>query len=65
MAKAYEVLAHTCPACGSDKTNKVSLQNNYCMHCGIEFDIKSKKVYTILFDGELVDYHVNEFMDCG
>ena len=36
-----------------------------CTACGIEFDIKSKKVYTILFDGSLVDHYANEFMDCG
>jgi len=64
MAKALNHI-HICPACGSEHTNKVSLQNNYCMDCGIEFDIKSKKVYTILFDGSLVDNYANEFANCG
>ena len=62
MAKALnQTPIHSCPACGSKKTNKVSFSNNFCMTCGIEFDIKSKKVYTILYDGALVDHYVNEF----
>jgi len=65
MAKSSMFTTHSCPSCGSEHTNKVSLQNNYCMSCGIEFDIKTKNVYTIMYDGSLVDHHENEFVNCG
>lgn len=53
-----------CPHCGSVKTNKVSFTNYFCKDCFIEFT-KSGKMYSILYDGNLVDYRVNEFENCG
>jgi len=35
--------------------HKHSLSNSY----------KSNNICTIMYNGDLVDYHVNEFMDCG
>jgi len=63
--KSAEDINCTCPNCGSNKTNKVSWSNNYCQDCCIEFNFKTNKMYTIMFDGELVDYHVNEVENCG
>ena len=56
---------HICPNCGSEKTNQVSLITNFCMECDIEFNFKTNKMYTIKYNGDLADYYVNEFMDCG
>lgn len=52
-----------CPHCGSTKTNSVTVSNRYCMSCGIEFS--KTKMFSILYDGNLVDYRVNEFENCG
>lgn len=54
---------HICPNCESEKTNQVTKHNYFCMGCGVEFNFKTGKVYTIMFDGVLVDYHVNEFAE--
>ena len=54
---------HICPHCKSEKTNQVTKHNYFCMDCGVEFNFKTGKVYTIMFDGALVDYHVNEFAE--
>ena len=62
---AKESTIHNCPNCGSSNTNKVSKSNNFCLDCCIEFSVKTNQMFTIMFDGELVDYHVNEFIDCG
>jgi len=56
---------HNCPNCNSSKTNVVSWSNGYCLECGIEFNLKTNKMFTILYDGELVPYQVNEFENCG
>lgn len=53
---------HICPNCGSKKTNQVTKYTYFCMDCDIEFN-KDNKIYTILYDGSLVDYHVNEFAE--
>jgi|GEM_PF-2116690 len=55
---------HICPACHSEKTNKVTLTTWFCMDCDVEFD-STDKVYTIQWDGTLVDHYVNEFINCG
>jgi len=55
---------HICPNCGGKKTNEVSKTTRFCLSCDCEFD-KNDNVCTILYNGELVDYHVNEFVDCG
>jgi len=55
---------HTCPNCGSNKTNEVSKTTRFCLSCDIEFD-KNNNIYTIMYNGDLVDYHINEFMNCG
>ena len=65
MARKYEVLIHTCPACGSSKTNPVTDKNSFCKNCFIEFDFTDGKIFTILYDGSLVDHHENEFVNCG
>ena len=63
---AKESTIYNCPNCGSTNTNKVSKSNNFCMDCNIEFSSNGNgKMYTIMFDGELVDYYVNEFINCG
>ncbi|HEY8890858.1 MAG TPA: hypothetical protein VIM70_11445 [Clostridium sp.] len=62
MAKEIK---RVCPNCGSSKTNEVSWSNSYCLECDIEFNMKSNECFTILYDGELVPYHVNEFENCG
>jgi len=49
-----------CPHCGSYKTNMVSISNNYCMDCDIEFNRKSGEVFTILYSGDLMPYFENE-----
>lgn len=66
-----------CPNCGSLHTNEVSLSNNFCVDCGIEFNRKTQKKYLISTDGVLIDYEkniqifnerqatINEFMMCG
>lgn len=58
---------HNCPNCNSDKTNQVTKNNYFCMECDIEFNSKTGRVYTIEWNGGLVDYnaeesYVNEFM---
>jgi transposase-like protein len=52
-----------CPNCQSEKTNQVSRDNYFCLDCGVEFNFKNSKVFSIMYDGSLVDYYVNEFMD--
>jgi len=54
---------YNCPACGSKETNKVSLTNYYCTNCYVEFEFKTGKVYTIMYDGILVDHYINEFAE--
>ena len=61
---AKESTIHNCPNCGSSNTNLVTKSNNYCLDCCIEFSTKTDKMFTIMFDGELVDYYVNEFVNC-
>lgn len=53
---------HICPGCGSEKTNQVTKQTYFCEDCFIEFSSKGK-MFTILHDGTLVDYQVNEFAE--
>ena len=55
---------HICPVCGSKRVNLVEFNKYYCIDCCIEIDNKGK-AFTILYDGSLVNYHVNEFMNCG
>ena len=62
MAKASKTI-DLCPKCGSEKVNKVSWSNNYCLQCDIEYNFKTGSVYSIQYDGELVDYYENEFAD--
>lgn len=65
-ARMHEDTIHKCPICGSEKTNQVSWSNYYCMDCcDLEFNTKTGEVYTIDYNGELVPYYINEFMDCG
>jgi len=65
MAKVYEVLLHTCPACGSYKTNPVTDKNSFCKNCFIEFNFTTGKAYTIMYSGDLVDAYENEFINYG
>jgi len=53
-----------CPNCKSIRTNEVSKTTRFCLSCDCEFS-KNGKVYSILYNGDLVDYHVNEFMNYG
>ena len=53
-----------CPVCGGHNVNKTDSKTYYCTDCFIEIDRKGKP-YSIMYDGTLVDYHVNEFVDCG
>jgi len=53
---------HNCPICGSKHVNLVEFRKFYCVDCCIEFD-DNGKVYTIMHDGTLVDYHINEFAE--
>ena len=62
MAKLVESI-HKCPNCDSTRINKVSKTNSYCVSCGVEFT--KSKIFTIMTDGSLVDYFVNEFENCG
>ena len=48
------------PNCGSNKTNEVSKTTRFCFSCDVEFD-DNNNVYTIMYNGDLVDYHINEF----
>ena len=61
---AKETIIYNCPNCGSSNTNKVSKSTEFCLECFIEFD-KNGKMFTILYSGDLVDYYVNEFVNCG
>jgi len=62
MAKSSKTI-DLCPNCGSKQVNKVSWSNYYCSDCCVEIDSKTGKVYTIQWDGELVDYYENEFAE--
>ena len=53
-----------CPVCGGHNVNRVDVQQYYCTDCFIEIGSDGKP-YSIMYDGILVDYHVNEFVDCG
>lgn len=61
MAKASKTI-DLCPNCGSKNVNKISLTNHFCSDCCVEID-SSGKVYTIQWDGTLVDHYENEFAD--
>jgi len=63
MAKATKSI-NSCPNCGSKHVNKIDWSNYYCSDCCVEIG-KDGTVYTILMDGELVPYEVNEFINCG
>ena len=52
-----------CPNCGNLKTNEVSWSHNYCMKCDIEFNVRTKDIFEIQYDGSLIKH--NEFMCCG
>lgn len=62
MAKV-SIPIHNCPNCGSHNTGKVNGGNQYCSDCCIEFDSETGKMYTIEWDGTLVDFYENEFAD--
>ena len=64
MKKNSKATVILCPKCGSKRTNKVSPKNSFCLACDVEFT-KTGEVFTILYDGDLVDYFLNEFSDCG
>ena len=53
-----------CPVCGGSNVNKFPFKHYFCTDCFIEIDNKGKP-YSIMYDGTLIDYCVNEFMDCG
>jgi len=61
--KAHLIEKYNCPACGSKETNRVSLTNYYCANCYVEFEYKTGRVYTIMYDGILVDHYINEFAE--
>jgi len=65
MAKVYEVLVNSCPACGGKRVNPVTDKNSFCVDCFIEFDFTNGKQFTIMYDGILVDVYDNEFANCG
>lgn len=67
MGKAVDssTLIRICPNCGNKNTNMISKINAFCPECCVEFCVKTNKVFTILYNGDLVDYYVNEFVDCG
>jgi len=44
---------HICPNCGSKNIGKISLTNNYCSNCCIEFN-NSGEIFEIQDDGELI-----------
>lgn len=48
-----------CPICGSKNVSLVEFHRYYCLDCCVEFD--KYGVYTIQWDGTLVDYYENEF----
>jgi len=55
---------HICLNCKSIRTNEVSKTTRFYLSCDCEFD-KKGNVYSILYNGDLVDHYVNEFVDCG
>lgn len=52
-----------CPHCGNPKTNEISWSNNYCLGCGIEFNRKTNKAFTIQYNGSLVPYYENDLLE--
>lgn len=54
---------HICPNCGSKHVNQVTMNTYFCVDCLIEFDPKKNKAYTIMYNGDLVDYYENEFAE--
>jgi len=46
---------HICPNCGSKRTNKIDINNYFCMDCDFEFDDLGN-IYIIQPDGELLEY---------
>jgi len=65
MAKKYKILVHNCPLCGSKRVNPIDDKNSFCVNCLVEFSFTTGKLYTIMYDGILVDSYENEFMNCG
>jgi ribosomal protein L37AE/L43A len=55
MTKALNPI-HICPNCENKKTNRISSRNMYCLNCDCEFNVKSKKIYRIQYNGELIDF---------
>lgn len=61
MAKLTNII-DLCPNCGSRSVNKVDKNYSYCKDCCVEID-NNGKVYTVQWDGELVDFYMNDFAD--
>ena len=57
-------IKYECPVCGGYNVNKLPSNFLYCLDCGCEID-QSGKAHTIQWDGTLIDYYENEFINCG
>jgi len=54
---------YDCPVCGKHNIGTVIGGNKFCQDCFIEYNHIG--IFSIQWNGELVPYHINEFIDCG
>jgi len=57
-------IKYECPVCGKHNVGTVIGGNKYCQDCCIEYN-NTGGIFSIQWDGELVPYYVNEFINCG